>query len=387
MNFFLDFLEPLLLENVNPSVEKYCFGEIMERVENRESFFFVSDEGDVSQINLSLGVVPYDVVEKQLKQQVEFLPNITDLNQYYPSAGIADLRKCIKEYYNFPNIDDLVVTNGAVHAIDLVINSLVKTGDEVLIPDPCFPPYVNLVQAAGGIVKKYQIKIDDGTTRIDIGSIKSQISVNTKLIIINSPSNPTGHVISYNELEHIHEILQKNPHVYYLSDEVYSELIFENKKHLSISILNSHGFVVNSISKSFGLQGIRLGWIYSQLKKEMTAILRRITYSCGGVNSLAQEVAKLVFFEKNPVLKHARKNREQALHILNQHLETVEFTKAVGGFFILIKKKNLNLSSNLVKYFDGESFGESIPEYIRISFAGDRGELISGLKILLNIND
>lgn len=345
--------------------------------------FFQISEAPKVECDLSLGAMAYDFVKDEIKDSLEAVQGVIGINQYYPVIGNLELRKAIQESYGYPSAGSLVITNGAIHGLDLILRTLLKPGDEVLIPDPCFPAYFGLIQAIGGSIRTYSIDFIKGNTKIDLDQLREKISERTKFLILNFPHNPSGHVITQNELLEINEILEANPHVTYISDEVYSDMIYEGNRHISISFYNERGFVVNSFSKSFGLQGFRIGWIFSLMNKKMDSIIKTMGYTSGGVNSIGQEIARVSISKREYAWKFMNQNRQIALNYLDSKLANEDYSKAPGSFFLLIRKNKINSNIDSVKFFDGSLFGENTKNFIRISFAGKSEELLLGLKILI----
>lgn len=197
---------------------------------------------------------------------------------YYTSnSGLINLRKAISDYtfrkhgieYN-PN-DEIIVTVGGSEAIDIAIRSMVDVGDEVLIVEPCFVCYAPLVQMCGGVPVTIETKVEDNF-KLKASALKEKISDKTKLLILPFPNNPTGAIMTREDLSKIVEVL-KDTNIVVLSDEIYSELTY-GKKHCSIiefEGMKERTVYINGFSKAFAMTGWRLGYLCApkELSKQM----------------------------------------------------------------------------------------------------------------------
>ncbi len=191
--------------------------------------------------------------------------------KYTATAGIPELRSAIADYtkrkknveYELKNV---LVSSGAKPAIFNVLFTLIQEGDEVLIIKPywvSYPPIVNLVKGKPVYVES---RAENGF-EIDFDDLVSKINKNTKAIIINSPSNPTGELITYNELCRIADIALRND-LYVISDETYCELIYDGLEHISIASLSEEikekSIIIDSFSKTFSMTGWRIGYAIAE---------------------------------------------------------------------------------------------------------------------------
>lgn len=186
---------------------------------------------------------------------------------YTANAGLAELRKEICNYtkrkynveYDYNN--EVLVTVGGSEAIDAMIRCVVKPGEEVLIPEPCFVCYRPLTIMAGGVPVGIETKEKDDF-RLLPEQLKEKITDKTKLLILPYPNNPTGGVMSRKDMEAIAEVL-KDTNILVLSDEIYSELHYGDEKHTMFSEIDGmkeRTVVVNGFSKAFAMTGWRLGY-------------------------------------------------------------------------------------------------------------------------------
>jgi aspartate/methionine/tyrosine aminotransferase len=182
---------------------------------------------------------------------------------YTQSLGLPDLRVAVAEHYrqayDVPvSPENIVVTQGTSPAMLLLFGALLDPGDEVIMPDPCYPAYPNYVAFLGGVPRTIPVRADRGF-RYDIDAVRAAIGPKTRAIMINSPSNPTGAVYPPADLAALAKLAEETG-VYVASDEIYHGLSFEGPDH-SILQYTDHAFVLNGFSKAYAMTGWRLGYL------------------------------------------------------------------------------------------------------------------------------
>ncbi|HEX8548365.1 MAG TPA: methionine aminotransferase [Cytophagaceae bacterium] len=202
------------------------------------------------------------------------------LNQYSPMEGALVLREKIahktKQIYNsYYNPDsEITITAGATEAVYTAITCLIEQGDEVIIFEPSFDSYGPVVKLNHGV--PVYISLNSPDFRIDWDLVKNKITEKTKLIILNSPHNPSGSVLTPNDLESLKEIVE-NTKIKVLSDEVYEHIIFDGTSHLSLcedEELKTRTFVIGSFGKTFHVTGWRMG--YCMAPSELMSAFRKV---------------------------------------------------------------------------------------------------------------
>lgn len=202
------------------------------------------------------------------------------LNQYAPMPGVPLLRQRIAEkiaalYGAQVDMDqEITVTCGATEALFVAIQTLVRAGDEVIVFDPAYDSYEPAVQLAGGVCRHLRLSAPD--FRIDFAALRAAINSRTRLIIVNSPHNPTGAVLQAEDLVELGVILEQHG-LYLLSDEVYEHIVFDGQSHrslLSDEGLRARSFVVSSFGKTYHCTGWKVG--YCVAPPELTAEFRKI---------------------------------------------------------------------------------------------------------------
>lgn len=215
-------------------------------------------------INLSQGFPDFNCSNELIELVNHFMKS--GFNQYAPMPGMQELRRQIslkvkRDYgreYNVEN--EITITAGATQALYAAFSSIVNTGDEVIIFEPAYDSYVPAIIANGGI--PVSIKLDSDTYSIPWDNVEKSINKKTKCIVFNSPHNPTGIILTENDILQLIEIIRET-NIFLVSDEVYEHIIFDNKNHLSFSKydeLAKRSFVISSFGKTFHTTGWKIGY-------------------------------------------------------------------------------------------------------------------------------
>ncbi|MDO9181794.1 MAG: pyridoxal phosphate-dependent aminotransferase [Bacteriovorax sp.] len=323
--------------------------------------------------DLSIGEPKISQLPDDIWQEISQQKNI---NGYYPSHGDLDLREMILEkFYGEESVETIAITHGAIGALDFVFRANLNEDCEILLPDPGFPPYVTLAELTRAHVKKYKINLDkenQTALMIDWDHLESLITNKTAILLINSPHNPTGKILSAEDMIRFENILNKYPRLSFVMDEVYRNLIYSNGPHCDFYFFKDRGYILGSFSKMFPLQGARIGWVFSSSEniKKLSIYFNNAT---GAMSSFGQELAKSVLKRKiiyqslyDEAYIHARK-------ILD--IYQVDYVPAEGSFFFFIKYQIPDslvvdqLLSLGVLVVAGSIFGEKGESYVRASFA------------------
>lgn len=316
---------------------------------------------------------------------------------YTANSGLIELRRSICKYLKRKNdleydpANEVIVTVGGSEAIDLGIRSLVNPGDEVLIVEPCFVCYAPIVTLTSGVPVTIETKAEDNF-KLTAKALKEKITDKTKLLILPFPNNPTGAIMTREELEPIAEVL-RNTNIMVLSDEIYSELTY-GRKHVSIAELDGmkeRTLVVNGFSKAFAMTGWRLGYIAGpepvikqMLKIHQYAIMSSPTVSqyaaIDALESCEEEVKKMV--------SEYDLRRRWLVNALNEIGLTCFEPK--GAFYVFPCIKSTGMSSQKfceellfkhnVAVVPGDAFGECGEGFIRISYAYSLKHLMEAVK-------
>lgn len=229
-------------------------------------------------INLAQGFPDFSCSQQLLELAKKYLH--LGWNQYAPMTGVAALREQIAEktslLYNYhPSPDtEITVTCGATEACYTAITAFVKPGDEVIVFEPAFDSYVPSIKLSGGIPVFVELKYPD--FQIPWLEVENKITAKTRMIIINSPHNPTGSIITNEDIQHL-ERLTEGTDIIILSDEVYEHMVFDGATHQSLLLseeLRERTLAVFSFGKTFHVTGWRIG--YCVAKEALTKEFRTV---------------------------------------------------------------------------------------------------------------
>lgn len=307
---------------------------------------------------------------------------------YAPNAGLLELREAIAEKLKRENnidvdpLTQICVTAGSQEAAFLAIMCTIDNGDEVLITDPSYYTYRNCVEMAGGKPVFVPLKEEDNF-RLNPENIERKITPRSKMIIINSPCNPTGGVITKDDLEAIDEIAIKHD-LLVLSDEIYEKIVYNGQKHFSIAALSREPdriLTVNGFSKAYAMTGWRVGYIVAS-KNIIPEVVKMQQSAMSSVTTFAQKGAIAALRgPQDPLLnmiKEFERRREAIINGLKE-IEGFFVDKPKGAFYAFVNVKKLGKSSLQISDFllkeakvvttPGIAFGTNGEGYIRISYA------------------
>jgi aspartate aminotransferase len=334
-------------------------------------------------------------------------------SKYTPTAGIPELRDLVAKRTNLQqpalaasrpwSAVDVVVTNGGKQAIFNVIFALIDSGEEVVFGAPYWLSYPEMVKAAGGTSVVIHTGVEDGY-RIRAEQLESLITEKTKLLILNSPSNPTGSIYSKDELKKLGAILEKHPKVWVLSDEIYGRIEFVKGAWTSFleacPELRDRTVTVNGLSKSGAMTGWRVGW--SLTPETLTpALISLQGHSTSGICSLSQAAAvaslRLPPSDFEPQRLEYLNRRNLALEVLRKSAK-IKVYEPEGAFYLFVDCSSLLkddqdanglaeriLQESKVAVVSGVDFGA--PKCIRISFACAPATLQEGCARLVRFFD
>ena len=236
-------------------------------------------------INLSQGFPDFDG-DGYLKERVNHYIN-SGMNQYAPMPGVPRLNEAIaekiKRHYG-TEVDpqtEITVTSGATEALFAAIHALVRPGDEVIIFDPAYDSYAPAVKLAGG--KPVHIPLVAPSFEIDWQRLSDELSDKTRAVMINSPHNPAGSILTRSDLDRLHELLESTD-TYLISDEVYEHIIFDAEQHASVTAhegLKKRSYVISSFGKTYHMTGWKIGYAVApeSMSREFRKVHQFLTFS------------------------------------------------------------------------------------------------------------
>ncbi len=315
--------------------------------------------------------------------------------RYTPNMGYFSLREAIVEKLKRENginakVNNILVTPGASYGIAISLSVLLNQGDEVLVPDPGYVNFSILVPQYGGVVVRYPT-LESEQFIPNINAIADKVTSQTKVIVLNSPSNPTGAVYTEEFVKDLMH-LARDSNLYILSDETYEHIIFEGK-HVSVGRFDTEGRVMSlfSFSKSYSMTGWRVGYVVAS--DEIGEVLeKQQEFYASCAPSISQKAAEAALNNPNDCIKEMveayRRRRDIVVDILKKH-GLFSYTPR-GAFYILINitKTGMDadgfadrlLGEKRVAVAPGTTFGEIGGRYIRVSMAVDEKVLAEGVE-------
>ena len=282
-------------------------------------------------IDLSIGKTDFDVpsvVKESAHRAIE-----AGMNGYAPTGGIPELRDGIKSMLRKRTgvpIEQVFVTSGASGGLVLAFMSLISPRDEVLIPDPFFIVYKVLIEQFGGVPVFYDTYPDFTLHKKEI---ESKITAKTKLIVVNSPQNPTGACYSHNELEMVADIAARN-NLLILSDEAYDRFNYDDEFVSMFSIAPERTVMLSGFSKSYGMAGWRIGYaVGPKIILEKMETLQQFTYVCAP-SPFQKACAENLDLDLSPYIADHKRKRD---FVYDNLKDRYELQKPSGALYAFIK--------------------------------------------------
>jgi aspartate aminotransferase len=310
--------------------------------------------------------------------------------KYTASSGTEPLRAAICEKLRRDNglayaLNEVIVSVGAKHSLFNLMQATLDPGDEVIIPAPYWVSYPEQVKLAGGVPIFVTAPESDGF-RVTADAIRSALTPRTRMLIVNSPSNPTGAAIPADELRRIAELAVERD-LMVVSDEIYEKLTYDGKQHTSIASLGeeikARTFTVNGFSKAYSMTGWRLG--YAAGDKTVVAAMGRIQdQSTSNPTSFAQAGAVAALNGSQDAVSEMARAFEQRRNVIVERLNAIPGVRCVkpdGAFYVFPNVSGLHnsripnsdalaehlLAEARIAVVPGSGFGA--PDYVRLSYA------------------
>lgn len=347
-------------------------------------------------VNFAAGEPDFDTPAYIKKAAISAIKD--GFTKYTPATGILELKQAVcKKLAQDNNLhyspSDIVISCGAKHTLYNVLQVLCERGDEVIIFSPYWVSYPEMVRLAQAKVKIITTRPEAGF-KPDQKSLLSKITKKTKVLILNSPANPTGSVYSRDQLLEIAEVATKHK-LYVISDEIYEKLIFDHKKHISYASLNKktyqHSIVVNGVSKTFSMTGWRIGYLACANQRLVQVIGNLQSHSTSNPCSISQRAALAALTQSKDsqlrqIVKEFQSRRDCMFNGLIE-ISRLEPFKPEGAFYIFCGIAKLRLDSfsfshrllneAKIAVIPGCTFGRD--DYVRLSFATSLQQIQKGL--------
>lgn len=355
-------------------------------------------------VNMSVGEPDFNTagfIKEAAKKAID-----NDFSRYTPVAGYLSLRQAIcRKLKRENNLDyrpeQIVVGNGAKQALCNVLLAVVDPGDEVIIPTPAWVSYMEMVRLSEGKVVEVPVGIEHGF-KITPELLRRAITPATKVVMLNSPSNPTGAVYSRPELAALAEVLAEYPDILILTDDIYEHISYVGKvaSIAEFPQIGNRTVVVNGVSKAYAMTGWRIGYMAGP-EEVAAAVCKLQGQYTSGPSSIAQKAAEAAYDGEQHCVEEMREafeHRRDLIVRLASEIPGWRFLRPDGAFYLFpdvtyyIGKTRpdgirIDTSADYVMYLleeahvavvDGASFGA--PGYVRLSYACSESDIKKAMK-------
>ena len=319
---------------------------------------------------------------------------------YTSNFGMMELRQTIADYLNRRShtgyqAENILVTTGLSEAVFDLLCTILDEGDELLIPDPVWMNYLNVPKLLGAVPVSYELREENGF-QLDLKEIREKITDKTKALLIVTPNNPTGGVLSEETLKGLAQIaIEKD--ILVIADEVYERLIYDGETHISIASLpgmQERTFTMNGFSKTYSMTGWRIGYVAAP-KEYIIAMNKLHQHNTTCAPSFGQRAAIAALRnehgEVEKMVEEYKRRRDYAVEAINS-IPGLSCLSPKGAFYIFINCKKLGkTSAELAQYLlenakiamvPGDVFGPGGEGYLRMSFANSYENIVEGCRRL-----
>lgn len=337
-------------------------------------------------INLGIGRPNFDT-PAHIKEAAK--KSLDEGNVFYTSNyGTEGLRSAVAEKLKRDNgldyeMTDVIVTVGANQAVSIAMTALLDPGDEVLVPNPSWLHYFYCADLVGAKTVSYPLLEENGFNVIP-EDIEKLVTPKTKMVIVNSPNNPTGSILSKESLQAIADIANKYDLIV-LSDEIYEKLIYDDSVHYSIASLDGmkeRTVLIHGVSKSYSMTGWRIGFAISANKEFISAMIRVLQYTVTCANSFAQDGAEAALRGSQQCVEDMRLQFDRRRKLVYDRINKIEGLSCIapkGAFYCFVNIKKLGMTDQEasdyylneagVAMIPGSAFGEYGAGYLRVAFS------------------
>ena len=335
-------------------------------------------------IHLQIGEPDFDTPKNIIEAGVDALRS--GYTHYTPNSGLFEVKDAIvdyaKKYKNLDtNRDEVVVVPGGKPIMFFTILALVEEGDEVIYPNPGYPIYESLIRFVGGIPVPMPL-VEENDFRVDIEDLRKKITSKTKMIIINSPANPTGGILTEDDIRQIADLI-RGKGIFVLADEIYSRIVYDGDV-VSIATMpdmKDYTIILDGFSKTYAMTGWRMGFgiMHEQIAKKVDRLIANSTSNTAAFTQMAgKEALEGPQTDVDNMVEEFRRRRDYIVERLNS-IDGITCKKPQGAFYVFpnitgtgLKSEELAdylLNEANVAVLDGASFGEYGEGHLRLSYA------------------
>ena len=352
-------------------------------------------------IHLEIGDPDFSTPREIIEAAYEAL--LRGYTHYTHNAGLLEFREVISEYYSkrygthFDPEKHVIVTLGSTEGLFLTLLAVLEPGEEVLIPDPGYPSYISMIKSARGTVTRYKLHEED-SFRINPAEVISKVSRRTKAVVVNNPHNPTGSVTPLATLKELARAAYEEG-IILVADEVYENIVFDGVTFHSLAEVREYSdniVIVNSLSKTFAMTGLRIGFVLST-NEDLIRTMVRMQEGVASCAPAAFQVAAARALREymNLAADMAReyeRRRNELIRVLSSYHE-VSFVKPEGTFYLFLNISKFTddtrtfakglLREEKVAVAPGSAFGPNGEGYVRLSYATSVEKVVEGAKRLV----
>lgn len=335
-------------------------------------------------IHLQIGEPDFDTPKNIIEAGVDALRS--GYTHYTPNSGLFEVKDAIvdyaKKYKNLDtNRDEVVVVPGGKPIMFFTILALVEEGDEVIYPNPGYPIYESLIRFVGGIPIPMPL-VEENDFRVDIEDLRKKITSKTKMVIINSPANPTGGILTEDDIRQIADLI-RGKGIFVLADEIYSRIVYDGDV-VSIATMpgmKDYTIILDGFSKTYAMTGWRMGFgiMHEQIAKKVDRLIANSTSNTAAFTQMAgKEALEGPQTDVDNMVEEFRRRRDYIVERLNS-IDGITCKKPQGAFYVFpnitatgLKSEELAdylLNEANVAVLDGASFGEYGEGHLRLSYA------------------
>ncbi|MFZ9870808.1 MAG: pyridoxal phosphate-dependent aminotransferase [Candidatus Kapaibacteriota bacterium] len=338
-------------------------------------------------VHLEIGEPDFDTPQNIIEAAKKALDD--GFTHYGPSAGLPQAREAVANYvnatrgYQMWDADNVVITPGAKPIMFFGMMAVLNEGDEVIYPNPGFPIYESVINFLGAKPVPLQLK-EEKEFRFDIADLEALITPRTKMLIINTPQNPTGGILTREDLQQIAELSVKH-NLIVLSDEIYSQVVYGDFQHTSITEFDGMAertMILDGFSKTFAMTGWRLG--YGLFPKDIAKLVAKLQTNCTSCTSSFSQIAGIEALSDRtlPAVNIFLKEFEKRRDLIVEHLNTIpgfRCHKPHGAFYVFPNIADTGMTSQEMETFllneagvaclSGTAFGAHGEGFIRFSYA------------------
>ena len=347
-------------------------------------------------VHLEIGEPDFDTPSNVVEAGVNALRK--GWTHYGPSAGLPDLRQALADYVSQTrgikvSSDEVVVVPGGKPIIFFTILSLIDEGDEVIYPNPGFPIYESMIHYVGGRAVPIQLR-EERDFSLDVDELAALINERTRLVILNSPQNPTGGVLSRHDIEQVADVIGDR-NIMILSDEIYSRLLFDGGQHfsiMSVAGMQERTILLDGFSKTYAMTGWRMG--YGVMRPDLAAHMTRLMTNSNSCTASFTQVAGIEAIQGDQSsVDHMRDEFQRRRDVFVAGLNKIKgFSCRMpkGAFYVFpnVTKtgwKSKPLADALLEQagvaaLSGTAFGEFGEGYLRFSVANSLQNLQQALE-------